>query len=123
MTDPPTGTTTMGTAIAAAVFCSATGAIYVAASIQPAPIVWLFVSYAPLVTVILWLHQDARRRKIAEVLDFGFLLLVFWPMVIPWYAFKSRGRRGWRLLLGLIALIMAPHLTAWIVGQTLNRQS
>jgi hypothetical protein len=39
-----------------------------------------------------------------------------WPVVIPWYAFKSRGRRGWRLLLGLIALISAAYVTGFVVA-------
>jgi hypothetical protein len=123
MTDPAPGTATLRTAIAASAFCSATAGLYAGASIEPAPIVSIFVVYAPIVTVILWLHQDARRRRIAEVLDFGFFLLLFWPFVIPWYAFKSRGRGGWKLLVGLIALALAPSLTIWMVSWAVARQA
>jgi hypothetical protein len=38
------------------------------------------------------------------------------PVLIPWYAFKTRGRSGWRLAAGLFGLIAAPYLTAIVVG-------
>jgi hypothetical protein len=67
-------------------------------------------------TVILWVCEDARRRGIGAVHDFGFFLMLFWPVVIPWYAFASRGRGGWKLLLGLIALIGSAPLTIAILA-------
>ncbi len=30
--------------------------------------------------------------------------------MIPWYAFTTRGRAGWRLAAGLIGLIVAPFI-------------
>ena len=51
--------------------------------------------------------------------DWGLFLLLAWPVVIPWYAFKTRGRRGWRLTAGLFGLIgatdIAGMLTAYAV--------
>ena len=123
MTGTAPGKLTLGIAIAAAVCCSAIVAIYVLMDTQPVAVVDTFVRLAPVIAVILWLHQDARRRKIAEVVDFGFLLLIFWPFVIPWYAFKSRGRAGWRLLIGLVALIMSPSVTGVLLTWALGRQA
>jgi hypothetical protein len=42
--------------------------------------------------------------------------MVFWPFAIPWYAFASRGRGGWKLLLGLMALLGAPIVTIAILA-------
>ena len=82
------------------------------ANAEPAPIVEWFLTAAPALMAILWVYQDAQRRRIAQVTDLGFFLIFFWPVAIPWYAFKSRGLAGWRLGLGLLALICAAPLTA-----------
>jgi len=55
---------------------------------------------------------DARRLRTGYVLDLGFLLWVFWPLVIPWHALSTRGRRGWGLALGLLGLVLAPSVSA-----------
>ena len=108
--------TTLRVAIATAVFCSMTVAVYTLAEIEPSPTVVLFWTFGPVVAVILWLQKDSRRTSVGAVQDWGFFLWLAWPIVIPWYAFKSRGRTGWRLLLGLIALILSPYITAFVVA-------
>jgi hypothetical protein len=47
------------------------------------------------------------------VQDWGYFLLLAWPVVIPWYAFKTRGRSGWRLTAGLLGSIL-PAYISWI---------
>ena len=108
--------TTLRVAIATAVFCSMTAAVYTLAEIEPSPTVILFWTVGPVVAVILWLQKDGQRTGVGAVQDWGFFLWLAWPVVIPWYAFKSRGRTGWRLLLGLIALIFSPYITAFVVA-------
>jgi hypothetical protein len=103
-------------AIATAAVCSVASALYVLGRVEPAPVVAWALTAGPLMSVIVWLHQDARRRGIGDVQDFGFFLMLFWPFVIPWYAFASRGRAGWKLRIGLIALIAAVPLTVGIVS-------
>src|SRR3954470_23408516 len=98
-------------AIVAAAFCSVGTAMYVLTGAEPTPIAAWFLSAGPTLMVILWLYRDAQGRRIAAVTDLGFFLMLFWPIAIPWYAFKSRGRGGWKLLLGLLALIFASELT------------
>src|SRR5262245_43175871 len=95
-----------------AIFCAATTVVYVETDAVPAPVMaWLLIA-GPTLMVILWICQDARQRRVAAVTDLGFLLLVFWPFAIPWYAFASRGRSGWKLLLGLAVLTFPMPLTA-----------
>ena len=105
---------TLRVAILAAFFCSVAAALYAATQIEPSPVVALFFSGGPLLAVILWLQKDARRTGVGAVLDWGYFLLLAWPVVIPWYAFKTRGRSGWRLTLGLLGLIAAAHIS-WLV--------
>ena len=101
----------LGIAIATTVFCSLVSALYVLGRTEPVPAVELFLTVGPFMAVILWLHQDARRRGVGAVQDFGLLMWIFWPVAIPWYAFASRGRGGWKLLAGVLALIGAAPLT------------
>ena len=87
---------TLRVAKLAALFSSLIAAAYAASQIEPAPVVALFLSGGPLVAVIVWLQKDARRTGVGAVQDWGYFLLLAWPVVIPWYAFKTRGRSGWR---------------------------
>jgi hypothetical protein len=102
-------------AVVSAAFCAVATASYVMANAEPAPIVAWFLSAGPALMAILWLYQDAQRRRIAQVTDLGFFLIFFWPVAIPWYAFTSRGLAGWKLLLGLLAIIFAAPATALVV--------
>jgi hypothetical protein len=89
--------------------------LYAASQAEPLPIVGLFLSTAPLIAVVLWLQKDAARTGVGAVHDWGYFLLLAWPVVIPWYAFKTRGLPGWRLLVGLFGLIMSASLTSFAV--------
>src|ERR1700704_5371505 len=102
---------TLRVAKLAALFSSLIAAAYAASQIEPAPVVALFLSGGPLVAVIVWLQKDARRTGVGAVQDWGYFLLLAWPVVIPWYAFKTRGRSGWRLTAGLFGLILAAYIS------------
>ena len=102
--------TTLRVAILTSLACGIAGAVYTLAGIEPAPIMTLVLTFASPILVILWLQKDADRRGIGLVLDFGLFVWIAWPVILPWYAFRSRGRRGWRLLLGLIVLMFAPYI-------------
>jgi hypothetical protein len=105
---------TLRVAKLAAAFCSLVAAAYAATQAEPSPAVALFLSGGPLFAVVLWLQKDARRTRVGVVQDWGYFLLLAWPVVIPWYAFKTRGRSGWRLTAGLFGLVMAPYVS-WLV--------
>ena len=112
---------TLRVAKLAALFASLVAAAYAVAQIEPSPVIALFVSGGPLLAVILWLQQDARRTGVGSVHDLGYFLLLAWPIVIPWYAFKTRGRSGWRLTTGLFGLIGAAYLTWFSVAYVIWR--
>lgn len=93
-----------------AVFCSLVAVLYAATASEPSPAVELFLSFGPLLAVIIWLQKDARRTGVGAVQDWGYFLFLAWPVVIPWYAFKTRGRAGWRLTAGLFGLILSAYI-------------
>ena len=103
----------------AAFCCSLAAAIYAAVPAEPRPIVALFLSGGPLLAVILWLQKDAQRTGVGAVHDWGYFLLLAWPVVIPWYAFTTRGRSGWRLTAGLFGLIGASYISWLVVAYSL----
>jgi len=98
-----------------AVFCAATTVLYVATGAPPDPVMEWLLGAGPVLMVILWLSKDAQQRRTAVVMDFGFLMTVFWLVAIPWYAFRSRGRSGWKLLPALILLMFPASLTALVL--------
>ena len=106
--------TTLRVAIATAVFSSMTAAVYTLAEVEPSNPMLTFWTLGPLIAVILWLQKDSQRTGVGAVQDWGMFAWFAWPVVIPWYAFKTRGRTGWRLLLGLVALISSAYVTAFV---------
>ena len=111
---------TLGVAKLTAIFCSLAAAVYAATQTEPSPSIAYFLSGGPLLAVVIWLQKDARRTGVGTVQDWGYFLLLAWPVVIPWYAFKTRGRSGWRLILGLFGLVAAAYIS-WFVTAYLVR--
>jgi hypothetical protein len=62
-----------------------------------------------------WLRADSRRRGFAWMFDLGFFLTVAWPLVLPYYILKSRGRKG---LLAILYFV-ATYIAATVVGAVL----
>ena len=94
-------------------FCAAFSVLYTLAEAEPLPVVSLFIAVAPIVSVIMWLQRDARSARLSLVHDWGLFVWLAWPILIPWYAFKTRGRHGWVLILKLGALLCAPWLASF----------
>jgi hypothetical protein len=105
----------------AAFLASVAAGLYAATQIEPSPVVVLFITSGPLLAVILWLQKDARRTGVGAVHDWGFFLALAWPVVIPWYAFKTPGHSGWRLTLGLFGLIAAAYVAFAGVSYGMSR--
>ena len=103
-------------AIFTAMACSIAAAIYTVTDLEPAQIMATILMFAPLMAVIIWLQKDSQRSGVGNVQDWGMFAWFAWPVVIPWYAFKSRGPGGWRLLVGLVALICSATVTGFAVA-------
>jgi hypothetical protein len=82
-------------------------------------------SYGPLLVDLLtakalvWVATVGRDHELTvDAHLFFFDRLLAWPAVIPWYALKTRGPGGWRLAVGLFALILSAYVAGtltWLI--------
>jgi hypothetical protein len=97
--------------------------IYTLLGAAPSDMSTLLFQLCWALALILWIEGDARRRRITPCHDFGFLVGVFFPVSVVWYASWSRGHRGVLLLLVLLGLCIVPPMTgllAWFVARGLR---
>ena len=65
--------------------------------------------------IIFWVLQDARRRRCVPCFDFGFLLVLAFPLSVIWYLFWTRGWKGFALLAAFVGLFLVPWTFAIFV--------
>jgi hypothetical protein len=68
----------------------------------------------------LWIMADARIRRQTPCYDFGFLVAVYFPVSLIWYAFWSRGLRGILVLAALLGLMLLPWSSAVVAWYFLH---
>lgn len=61
---------------------------------------------------VCWVDQDSRFGDFDRPFELGFLILVFWPVTLPWYLLSTRGSEGVLTILGLVTLYVGP----WVAG-------
>lgn len=113
----------MRTAKVSALFSGSAGALYGVAGIEPSEDVLQLMMAIPTLAVVLWLERAVNRTAHGVILDLGLFLWNGWAIAIPWFAFKTRGRSGWRLVVLLFALILSPYLGTlggWLVALPLR---
>ena len=50
-----------------------------------------------------WLRTDSRKRGVNWVFDIGLFLYIAWPVILPYYLFKSRSGKGLLAILCFVA--------------------
>lgn len=84
---------------------------------EPAPpIVGLFAAYGSMFAVVIWFRRYLEWARRRVPFDYGYFLLIGWPLLIPLNLVRMHGRRGWRLAGRLYALAFAPPIIAAVVG-------
>ena len=68
------------------------------------------VAWALPLFVVGWAFTDAAKSGFWPAFHFGWWLYACWPVVLPYYVFRTRGRSGWRLFAGLYLALLAPYL-------------
>jgi len=57
-----------------------------------------------------WLVDDGKKRGIQWVHDLGMFLAAAWIIIIPYYVFKTRGKRGFITILIFIGAFVGSYL-------------
>ena len=91
------------------------GGLYSAHGIQPSPAFFLLYRAGLLWLVGWWLKEESRRYRVKLVYCPGLLILIAYPIVIPYYLFRTRGVKGFVTLLGLIGVFLAAQIFGAIV--------
>jgi hypothetical protein len=95
--------------------CGLFALVYGFLGAEPTPVMQMLLGLGPAVAVAAWLAADAKQTRTVLAHDAGFFFYVTWPLSIPWYAVRTRGRRGWRLAAQLYVIALAGWL-GFIVG-------
>lgn len=83
---------------------------YGAANLKPPPGMGLLIGWGPALAVAWWLAEDSRAMRIMAAHDAGLFFYLTWPLSLPWYAVRSRGRAGLALAIQLYSLALVGPL-------------
>jgi hypothetical protein len=62
-----------------------------------------------------WVLADSRARDFGVPYEFGAFVFWGWPVVVPYYLYRSRGGRGLLLFLGICGLYSLPNWIGMVV--------
>jgi hypothetical protein len=99
--------------------CALFAMLYGALEVEAGSGMALVLVWGPAVAVAWWLAVDSKRTGVIGAYDAGLLFYLTWPVTLPWYAWRSRGRDGWGLAAKLYGLAVAGQL-GYVLGATLR---
>ena len=69
----------------------------------------------------LWVRLDRLVRSFKVHYEFDTFVFFAWPFLVPYYLYRSRGRRGLLVTAGIFGLYLAPLISAEVFRSTLVR--
>ena len=94
--------------------CGLFSTFYGALDLEPAPGMAFLVGWGPAIAVAWWLAADCKRTRALAAYDSGLFFYLTWPLTLPWYAVRTRGRAGWALAGQLYGIsLVGPLGFAW----------
>lgn len=73
---------------------------------------WNF-SFALLLAV--WVRSDRGSRQYAVPFEYDAFVFFAWPLMVPYYLYRTRGKKGWWYGAGIWMLAFIPHISASMV--------
>lgn len=64
--------------------------------------------------VAMWCTKDPRRHEFEPPFEFAAFVYFFWPLVLPYYLYTTRGIEGIVTFIGFIGIYSAPFLLGLI---------
>ena len=99
---------------------TAFGVLYALLNREAPPLVTLFIRFATMIAAVSWFRRYLGHAKLPLPYDWGFFFGIGWPVLIPVYAGRVNGWRGWRVVVRLFGLIVAPTFIAAMVRAFAN---
>jgi len=62
-----------------------------------------------------WVHADRRARDFGVPFEFDAFVFWAWPLVVPYYLYRSRRGRGLLFALGIFGLYAMPYWAGMLV--------
>jgi hypothetical protein len=103
---------------------SAFQATYAALGVRQSIAAQAIGSYALPFFLLLWVVEDARRRRRVPCFDLGLLLAASFPVGVGWYLWWTRRWRGLAVAAAFVGLWVAPYVVAvaaWVVAVVVRR--
>ena len=89
--------------------------LYTARGIEPPGLFEMLYSLCFLWIIGWWLQRDSRKRGFKLVYDMGFFLYIAWPIIMPYYLFKTRGPKAFLTLLIFLAVYAGTYIMTVII--------
>jgi hypothetical protein len=93
-------------------------AIHSLAAPEAAELLWTFEFRLVLAW---WVRFDRQGRGFSVPFEFDAFVFFAWPIMVPYYLYRTRGRRGLFLATGIYGLHLIPYFTAQIIRIALVR--
>ena len=77
-------------------------------------VIRLYETVMILIAVHYIVGENRKYQYVYPPQDFGFLLLYFFPLYVPYYFVKSRGIRGLAIFVGFLVLLFLEWPFAWL---------
>ncbi len=77
---------------------------------------FVFITRLILVCLLLyWFRTDSRKTGFGIVIDMGFFIILAWPILLPYYLYKTRRLKGILIILATLFVIILPFTIAFLV--------
>ena len=90
--------------------CALFATAYGVLNMDPSAGMSFLLGWGPAIAVAWWLAADSKQMHVIGTHDAGLFFYLTWPLTLPWYALRSRGRAGWMLAAQLYALALVGPL-------------
>jgi hypothetical protein len=95
--------------------------VHALVAVPPNELELTVLSYVPSVFVVLWMAADAQRRRLTPCYDFGFLMLLLFPLTLLGYLLWTRGWWGIVVFIGMLALMYFPWIAIDMIRMLVAR--
>ena len=64
----------------------------------------------------IWVRMDRRHRNLSLPFEFDAFVFFGWPVVVPYYLYRTRGKRGLAVTAAVYTLYVAPEVISGITS-------